>query len=76
MKDSTKEALFKFGEFCDSGKPWYCFWRLSGDAHRQYHPSAHLGAEAQVVERGPRRVRSGAGGVEYCQDREDAERPA
>ena len=25
MKDSTKEALFKFGEFCDSGKPWYCF---------------------------------------------------
>lgn len=20
MKDSTKEALFKFGEFCDSGK--------------------------------------------------------
>ena len=26
MKDSTKEALFKFGEFCDSGKPWYCFF--------------------------------------------------
>ena len=25
MKDSTKEALFKFGEFCDSGKPWSCF---------------------------------------------------
>ena len=26
MKDSTKEALFKFGEFCDSGKPWYGFF--------------------------------------------------
>ena len=52
------------------------FWCLSGDAHCQYHPSAHLGAEAQVVECGPRRVRSGAGGVEYCQDREDAERSA
>lgn len=26
MKDSTKEALFKLGEFCDSGKPWYCFF--------------------------------------------------
>lgn len=25
MKDPTKEALFKLGEFCDSGKPWYCF---------------------------------------------------
>ena len=50
MKDSTKEALFKFGEFCDSGKPWYCFFGV------------------YLVERGPRRVRSGAGGVEYCQD--------
>ena len=29
MKDSTKEALFKFGEFCDSGKPWYCFFLVS-----------------------------------------------
>ena len=29
MKDSTKEALFKFGEFCDSGKPWYCFFGVN-----------------------------------------------
>lgn len=26
MKDSTKEALFKFGEFCDSGKRGTAFF--------------------------------------------------
>ena len=25
-QESTKEALFKNGEICDSGKPWYCFF--------------------------------------------------
>ena len=28
MKDSTKEKLIKFCEFCDSGKPWYCFFGI------------------------------------------------
>ena len=72
MKDSTKEALFKFGEFCDSGKPWYCFFGV-------YLVTLIVNITLLLTserKRGPRRVRSGAGGVEYCQDRDDAERPA
>ena len=26
MKKTTKEKLMEFCEFCDSGKPWYCFF--------------------------------------------------
>ena len=38
MKDSTKEALFKFGEFCDSGKPWYCFLDRKSTRLNSSHP--------------------------------------
>ena len=76
MKDSTKEALFKFGEFCDSGKPWYCFFGVYLVTLIVNITLLLTSEQTQVVERGPRRVRSGADGVEYCQDRDDAERPA
>ena len=69
MKDSTKEALFKFGEFCDSGKPWYCFFGV-------YLVTLIVNITLLLTSEQKPKWWSGAGGVEYCQDRDDAERPA